>query len=160
MTSMPRTPCLRQSPAQRGFTLIEILVAVVIIAVSVLGLGGLLAKVHTNAHSALLRTDATIVMTDMAERLMANRANVITTPADYTTSGTVDCSTQPTTTVPVRDLWQFRCMAKLWLPSGTGTVSFDSSTAPTIATVTVSWDDSRGTNGSSSQTLSQTVNLK
>lgn len=145
----------------RGFTLIEVLVAIIVIAVSVLGLAAMLVRVNTNAYGALLRTDASILLTDMAERVMANRANVKTTPGDYTAAlnGKLDCSQAPGT-VAALDLWQFRCMAKLSLPSGNGSVTPDDAAAPTNVTITVVWDDSRGGSGNSQQTLSQVVNLK
>jgi type IV pilus assembly protein PilV len=147
----------------RGFTLLEVLVAVVVIAVSVLGLAAMLGRVHTNAYGALLRTDASILLTDMAERIMANRANVVANPASYTSGDAPDCSSanQPAATaVADRDLWQFRCMAKLSLPSGDGTVTPDAAANPTKVTIDVQWDDSRGGNGSATQTLTQVVNLK
>jgi type IV pilus assembly protein PilV len=149
----------------RGFTLIEVLVAIVVIAVSVLGLAAMLGRVNTNAYGALLRTDASILLTDMAERVMANRANVKLAPASYTVAigDALDCSSasQPAATaVAELDLWQFRCMAKLSLPSGDGSLTPDDAANPTKFTIKVQWDDSRGGTGSATQTLSQVVNLK
>ena len=148
----------------RGFTLLEVLVAIIVIAVSVLGLSAMLGRVHTSAYGALLRTDASILLTDMAERVMANRANVMTTPAGYTLAmeTTLDCSTAPdaAATVATRDLWQFRCMAKQSLPAGGGSVVPDAAANPTNVAITVQWDDSRGGNGIATQTLTQVVNLR
>jgi type IV pilus assembly protein PilV len=163
---MTRRRCARSHPqpprrTSRGFTLIEVLVTIIIMAVSVLGLAAMLGRVNTYAHGALLRTDATIVLTDMAERIMANRANVRATPGDYTVGSgdALDCATAPTA-VAALDLWQFRCMAKLSLPGGSGSVAPDDAAAPTQVIVRVTWDDSRGGMGRSEQTLSQVVNLR
>lgn len=165
---MTRHPIPRVVPpvhvASRGFTLLEVMVAIIVIAVSLLGLAAMLGRVHTNAYGALLRTDASILLTDMAERIMANRATVMTAPTTYTVAmgAALACSTKPTVTATVAeiDLWQFRCMAKQSLPAGDGSVAPDSATAPTQVTITVQWDDSRGGNGNSPQTLTQVVNLK
>jgi type IV pilus assembly protein PilV len=146
----------------RGFTLLEVLVAIIVIAVSVLGLAAMLGRVHTNAYGALLRTDASILLTDMAERVMANRANVMVAPTTYTVAlaAALDCSTKPTTTVADLDLWQFRCMAKQSLPAGDASVTPDAAIPPANVTITVQWDDSRGGTGSPTQTLTQVVNLR
>jgi type IV pilus assembly protein PilV len=143
----------------RGFTLIEVMVAIIVIAVSVLGLAAMLGVVHTNAYGALLRTDASILLTDMAERVMANRATVMdpltTSTYQVAIGADLDCSAKPTT-VAALDLWQFRCMAKQSLPSGDGSVT----ASATNVTITVQWDDSRGGHGSATQTLTQVVNLQ
>lgn len=176
---MTRHPIPRVVPpihgVARGFTLLEVLVAIIVITVSVLGLAAMLGIVHTNTNGALLRTDASILLTDMAERVMANRANVIANPGGYTVGldTTLDCSTAAkpaATAVAALDLWQFRCMAKQSLPAGKGSVAPDAA----AVIITVQWDDSRGGNGrgndgngrgndgkgSSTQTLTQVVNLK
>jgi type IV pilus assembly protein PilV len=166
MSRRPRARAPALTCAQsHGFTLIEVLVAIIVIGVSVLGLAAMLVRVNTGAYGALLRTDASVVLTDMAERIMANRATVKATPASYTVAigDALDCSTasQPAATaVAALDLWQFRCMAKLSLPSGDGSVTPDNAVPPTNVVISVTWDDSRDGKGSSAQTLTQVVNLQ
>lgn len=55
----------------RGFSLIEVLVAMVVLAVGLLGLAGLQLKGLQSAHMAHQRTLATLVAEDAAERLWA-----------------------------------------------------------------------------------------
>ncbi len=56
----------------RGFTLIEVLVTMIILAVGLLGLAGMqIAGMKAN-HSALLRTQATFAAYDLADRMRAN----------------------------------------------------------------------------------------
>ena len=56
----------------RGFTLLEVLVAVLIFSLGLLGLAGLLAvSVKTN-HAAYMRTQATFIAQGMADRMRAN----------------------------------------------------------------------------------------
>jgi type IV pilus assembly protein PilV len=160
----------------RGFTLIEVMVAIIVIAVSVLGLAAMLGRVHTNAYGALLRTDASILLTDMAERVMANRATVMNPLTTATYQAAIDtdpdCANKPAaaataTAVAALDLWEFRCMAKQSLPAGKGSVVPDAAIPPANVIITVQWDDSRGGSGNgndgkgrTTQTLTQVVNLK
>ncbi|MEJ2108263.1 MAG: type IV pilus modification protein PilV [Acidiferrobacteraceae bacterium] len=59
---------------QRGFTLTEVLIAVLVLAVGLLGLAGLqLAGMKSN-HSAYLRSQATIVAYDLLDRMRADPA--------------------------------------------------------------------------------------
>ncbi|MGR9107598.1 MAG: type IV pilus modification protein PilV [Gammaproteobacteria bacterium] len=55
-----------------GFTLVEVLVSVVVLALGLLGLSGLQVASLQNNHSAYLRTQATLLAYDMADRMRAN----------------------------------------------------------------------------------------
>jgi type IV pilus assembly protein PilV len=66
--------CLVESN-QRGFTLTEVLIAVLVLAVGLLGLAGLqLAGMKSN-HSAYLRSQATIAAYDLLDRMRADPAD-------------------------------------------------------------------------------------
>ncbi len=121
-----------------GFTLIEILVAVLVLAVGLLGLVGLQTYGLHNNHSANLRTQATLLSYDITDRIRANRAvyldaggNYIDPPGGTTTKvcewdGTkVDACTP--TEMAQYDLTQWRDSLANVLPGGTGTVCLDAS---------------------------------
>ncbi|MBI3772294.1 MAG: type IV pilus modification protein PilV [Gammaproteobacteria bacterium] len=57
---------------QRGLTILEILIALVILAVGLLGVAGLQASALRNNHSAYLKSQATTMVMDMADRIRAN----------------------------------------------------------------------------------------
>ncbi len=56
-----------------GYTLVEVLVAVVILSVGLLGLAGMQARGMRNSHDAYLRSQAAILAYDIADRMRANR---------------------------------------------------------------------------------------
>lgn len=58
-----------------GFSLVEVLVAVVVLAVGLLGLAALQIKGLQSAHAAYQRTLASIIAQDAAERLWLARAS-------------------------------------------------------------------------------------
>lgn len=72
-----RHPRLRR--ANRGFTLIEILVALLILAIGVLGIAALQFKGLQYNQDAYLRTQVNILAYDIADRMRLNQANA----ADY-----------------------------------------------------------------------------
>ncbi|MEZ5459555.1 MAG: type IV pilus modification protein PilV [Steroidobacteraceae bacterium] len=61
---------------QRGVTMIESLVALVILSVGMLGIAGLYVSGVKAGRSALLRTQAVNLASDMADRIRANRRAV------------------------------------------------------------------------------------
>ena len=65
-----------------GFTLIEVLIAMLVLAVSLLGLAGLQATSLRNNQSAYNRSQATQLAYDLADRMRANAAGIST----YTTN--------------------------------------------------------------------------
>jgi type IV pilus assembly protein PilV len=62
-------PCL---PAQRGVTLIEVLVAMLIFSVGLMGVAALLVMSARSSHAAYLRTQVTFLAQSMADRMLAN----------------------------------------------------------------------------------------
>ena len=66
-----------------GFSLIEVLVTIVILMIGLLGLAGLQSRALTAQMEAYQRSQALILLKDMADRINANRGNA----ASYVTSG-------------------------------------------------------------------------
>jgi len=142
----------RQRRRAAGFTLLEVLVSLLLIAVSLLGASAMLLRVQNDTYSSLLRTEATVFAMDISEKMLANKDNVIANPANYTISGTsvpscASFSASSAVSVDVRDISEFYCMIKRTLPSGSATITPDATTNPSKLNITVQWDDSRATGG-------------
>lgn len=58
---------------QRGASLLEVLIAVVIISIGLLGLAGLQTSSIKSNHSSYLRSQATILAYDLSDRMRASR---------------------------------------------------------------------------------------
>lgn len=68
--SMPRA-----GAGQAGFTLLEALITIVIMAFGLIGLAGLQAKIQLSESESFQRAQAMLLVEDMANRLSANRKN-------------------------------------------------------------------------------------
>ncbi len=64
-----------------GFTMLEVLIAIVVIAFGLLGIAGLQAFAVKNNHGASLRVTATTLASDMIDRIKSNYTAV--TNGDY-----------------------------------------------------------------------------
>jgi len=107
-----------------GFTLLEVLIALVIFSFGLLALAALMAKGLQYNTSALHRSYASTQAYDIADRMRANRLGI--------TAGNYD-SISGAGTDPV-------CITNAaLLPSGSGSVTTDGTTY----TITVTWDDDR-----------------
>ena len=67
----------------KGFSLIEVLVTIVILVIGLLGLAGLQFRALTSQMESYQRSQALILLKDMADRIDDNRANA----AAYVTTG-------------------------------------------------------------------------
>ncbi|MFZ0257314.1 MAG: type IV pilus modification protein PilV, partial [Gammaproteobacteria bacterium] len=61
---------------QQGFSLIEVLITVLVLAIGLLGLAGLHAQALRFSHNAYLRSHATLLGNEMADRMRANLVGV------------------------------------------------------------------------------------
>lgn len=66
------------SRRERGTSLIEVLVTIIIIAFGLLGLAGLQVKIQNAEMESYQRAQGLLLMGDMVERITANRANAAT----------------------------------------------------------------------------------
>jgi type IV pilus assembly protein PilV len=75
---------MRTARRHRGFTLLEVLIALLVFSLGLLGMAGLLiVSVKTN-HSAYLRTQASFLAQSMADRMRSNTPRIWT--GDYSVS--------------------------------------------------------------------------
>jgi type IV pilus assembly protein PilV len=83
---------------QRGATLIEVLVTMVIIAFGLLGMAGLQVRMQVSELESYQRSQALLLLSDMANRIAANRNNA----ASYVTAtGTGETCASGTSTAQV-----------------------------------------------------------
>lgn len=142
---------------QSGFTLLEVLVAMLVLTIGLLGLAGLMASSVRNNLSASHRTQATWMAADIIDRMRANRASAIA--GTYATAlGTpVACTVAaPTGTVPAQDIAAWKSQLGCVLPTGDGSIAV---TNAARATVVIRWNDSRGSQGSATQTFTVDTQL-
>jgi len=62
----------RRARPQRGFTMLEVLVALLILLIGLLGLAGMLVTTQQGEVEAYQRKQATVLVQDMVDRMLAN----------------------------------------------------------------------------------------
>ena len=77
--------------AQRGITLIEVLVAMILIGIGLIGLASLQTTSMQTAHDAHFRSQASILVKDLAERMKSNDS--VLKGNDYVFSALTDLAT-------------------------------------------------------------------
>ena len=60
--------------SQRGFTLLEVLITLIILAIGMLGLANLQSKIHVTEVESYQRAHAVLLLQDMVDRIHSNRA--------------------------------------------------------------------------------------
>lgn len=134
-------------PAQYGFSMLEILVALLIIATALLGSAGLQAYAMKTNVGGQYRNQAAFLLEDMIERMELNKTYAADTggAAGYSSALTmsVDCSTAICTPAQLAgyDVSQWQAAIAAVLPSGTGTVTQVTTGNPSTYTVTINWVD-------------------
>lgn len=125
--------------AQRGATLIEVLIAIIVLAIGLLGLGLLQVTSVQSNHSAYYRSQVTILASDLADRMRANRTEALTNAYvfDFPTSSS---NNSVSGTQAQKDKAEWLNALALTLPEGTGKVEKTGA----LVTIFVRWNDNRG----------------
>lgn len=138
-----------------GFSLIEVLVALIVLSIGLLGLAAIQLTGLKDNQSAYFRTSATVLAYDMADRMRLNRS--VAEAGGYDLAIT-DAAPSGTTLVDTdRIAWLNNINNTL--PVGDGAISLTTVGSKQIMAITIQWDDSRGTSGSSTQSFVMSTEL-
>lgn len=141
-------------PQQTGASLIEALVALLILALGVMGLAGLQTQTLVDGRASNQRAVAVQMAEDLLERMQANSQVRMTNPSPNpyvvafgTTPTNPDCFANACngTQLANFDLWQWKTTLGNLLPAGDAQV-FRSSTDPTQFGVLIAWSESQSRN--------------
>lgn len=162
---------MRRLTSNRGFTLLEVLIALLIFSLGLLGVAGLMVvSVKTN-HSAYLRTQASFLAQSMAERMRTNMGSALAYNGTYdsSTAGAGTCTggvCSPAGLVTRdREIWSQQLVD--FLPAASaeiqcagayagGTASFGSEPYPGLCSMTITWTEAglaQGGGGPGTQTF-------
>ena len=131
---------------QKGFTLLEVLISLVILAVGLLGLAGLQSVSVINNHGALLRSEASLLSYDILDRMRANREQAVTTSRyvsgfDDAASGYANCTACAPAALVDHDLNQWKTDVGNQLPGGEAEIAREALPSGVIYVVTLRWDE-------------------
>lgn len=127
----------------RGFSLLEVLIAVLVLSIGLLGLAGLQVLSIKQNHNSYLRSQATFLAHDVIERMRANRTAAVGGAYDIGFGESAGSGGS----VAESDLASWKARLARELPSGDGDVAVSGE----LATVTIRWDDARGDTGGDNQ---------
>ncbi len=127
---------------QRGFSLVEVLIALVIMSVGMLGIAGLYVQSMQAGRTSMLRHHAVTLAGDVADRIRANpRAGVAYEGPGLDgscVSGVADCDE---VAMAGHDILLWQQQAANSLPAGEVGVTFDDSGNPPTYTIAITWSE-------------------
>ena len=124
--------------AQEGMTLIEVLVAVLILTVGLLGAAAIQLNALKYTDSSRMTSQASFIAYDMMDRIRAN--SVAGSVGDYTIRPP---NSDNLSVVRDQDLFDFTSnIASALGATATGTIAL----SQRVYTITITWDDSRAAN--------------
>lgn len=130
------------SADQRGATLIEVLVAMLVLSVGLLGLAGMQMTALKSNQSAYYRSQATVLAYDIIDRMRANRADALNGVYDIALQNQAcDPDLSPSGSLADKDVAD-------WLNSLSCLLSSDAQGSVVrngrIFTISIEWNDNRG----------------
>ncbi len=138
---------------QQGFTLIEVMVSIIILAIGLLGMAGLQTITLKNGQSAYMRSQATILAYDIMDRMRINRDQAINGSYDLALGATPPAGSN----IHQQDLTAWFADLDAALPAADG--SIDCTTVSNLCSIVVQWDDTRATEGIATQQVIITARL-
>lgn len=132
----------RIAHGQRGFSLIEQLVALVVVSVGMIGIAALYGQGLRAGSTALYRTQAVNLVSDMADRIRVNRRGRASYGGAAANNGCdpgggVNCTPAQ---MAAHDLAIWQAQVAALLPAGVGVVQFVGTVPPTY-TIRATWTE-------------------
>lgn len=128
-----------------GFSLLEVLFAMLIFSFGILGLAGMQSLIIKNNMIAEHRSQASLIAYDLIDRMRANRSSLINyqstfnnppfTPSQAVCLSTLGCTPFQMTQ---NDIFEWNQIIINSLPRGVGRVTLNAATA--TYTITINWD--------------------
>ena len=126
----------------RGFTLIEVLIALIIMSVGMLGIAGLYVHSMQAGRTSVLRHNAVTLAGDIADRIRANpragAAYALAGANNNCVDGGVDCTIGE---MAANDIWLWDQQAATTLPNGQVNVVFNNGAIPPTYQITITWTE-------------------
>ena len=125
-----------------GFSLVEVLIALVIMSVGMLGIAGLYVHTMQAGRTSLFRHHAVTLAGDVADRIRANpRAGVsyvVVGVDNNCVTGGIDCTPAQ---MAQHDIFLWAQQATDTLPAGTVNIVFSNAVIPNTYQITISWTE-------------------
>jgi len=132
----------RTRRAVRGFTLIEVLIALIIMSVGMLGIAGLYVHSMQAGRTSVLRHNAVTLAGDIADRIRANptagAAYALAGGNNNCVDGGVDCTVAE---MAANDIFLWDQQAAATLPNGQVNVVFNNGVVPPTYQITITWTE-------------------
>jgi len=133
---------IRADKNQRGFSLVEVLIALIIMSVGMLGIAGLYVQSMQAGRTSLFRHHAVTLAGDVADRIRANPTAGIAYQGVGANlncvAGGIDCDEVE---MASNDILLWAQQANESLPNGTVIIVFDDTVDPPTYSIAVGWDE-------------------
>lgn len=145
----PTTLKCKRLPGQNGFTLLEVLIALLVLSIGLLGLAALQTVGLKSNQMAAMRTQATQAAYDITDRMRANQEGVDNDEYVFalidTKPALPDCESATCTPAQLADYDLNNWLGKVGqLPGGRGRIiQLTPTSTLTVHTITVFWDEER-----------------
>lgn len=125
-------------PLQGGFTLVEVLVALIVLTIGMLGIAALYLDTLRASRQALVRTQAVNLAADIADRIRSNR----TVANAYDCAGACAAG-EGVGAMAIADINAWRTAVTTQLPGGTASITYTAAlpNAPDVYVVALSWTE-------------------
>lgn len=125
---------------QAGFTLVEVLIALVIMSIGMLGIAGLYLHSMQAGSTSLFRHHAVTLAGDVADRIRANpragAAYALAGGNNNCVGAGIDCTPEE---MAANDIFLWDQQAAATLPNGAVSIVFNNDVSPPTYQITITW---------------------
>jgi type IV pilus assembly protein PilV len=132
---------------ENGFSLIEVLVTLLILAIGLLSIAAMQLKGLQYNHDAYMRSQVNVLSYDIADRMRLNRGNVANYVSNYTVPANMPAGCVVATGADaVNDLACWRLTLFNTIPPGSVADVSVNAGSPNMYDITINWTDREGSN--------------